>query len=94
MRKKIAIPKMDGPSIYRICVPGSLDAEWCSRLGGMNITEGRNPDGEVETTLVGRLPDQAALSGVLNTLYELHLPVSLVECLQANGCGERDSLDS
>lgn len=93
MRKKIAIPKMDGPSIYRICVPGSLDTEWCSRLGGMNITEGRNPDGEVETTLVGRLPDQAALSGVLNTLYELHLPVSLVECLQANGSGERGSLN-
>jgi hypothetical protein len=55
----------------------------------MNITESRNPDGGVETVLVGRLPDQAALSGVLNTLYELHLPVSLVECLEANGSGER-----
>jgi hypothetical protein len=89
MRKKIAIPKMDCPSIYRICVPGSLDAEWSHRVGGMNITESRNPDGGVETVLVGRLPDQAALSGVLNTLYELHLPVSLVECLEANGSGER-----
>ena len=84
-RRKIAIPRMDRPSVYRICVPGRLGTEWCHRVGGMNITESRNADGGVETVLVGRLPDQAALSGVLNTLYELHMPVSLVECLEADG---------
>ena len=36
-----------------------------------------------QTVLVGRLRDQAALSGVLNILYELHLPVLSVECLEA-----------
>jgi hypothetical protein len=29
--------------------------------------------------LVGHMTDQAALSGVLNTLYELHLPLLSVE---------------
>jgi len=31
--------------------------------------------------LTGELADQAALIGVINTLYELHLPILLVECL-------------
>ena len=35
------------------------------------------------TTLLGELSDQAALAGVLNTLYELHLPVLTVERLSA-----------
>jgi hypothetical protein len=34
------------------------------------------------TTLTGRLRDQAELSGVLNTLYELHLPILKVEMLE------------
>jgi hypothetical protein len=33
------------------------------------------------TVLEGWLPDQAALAGVLNTLYELHLPLLSVEIL-------------
>ena len=36
------------------------------------------------TTLEGELSDQAALAGVLNTLYELHLPVLLVKRLELN----------
>jgi hypothetical protein len=35
----------------------------------------------VVATLVGRLKDQAELSGVLNTLYEMHLPLLSVEIL-------------
>jgi hypothetical protein len=33
------------------------------------------------TTLSGELSDQAALCGVLNTLYELHLPLLTVKRL-------------
>jgi hypothetical protein len=33
------------------------------------------------TVLAGHLADQAALSGVLNTLYDLHLPLLSVENL-------------
>ena len=33
------------------------------------------------TILIGHLKDQAALSGVLNALYDLHLPVISVELL-------------
>jgi hypothetical protein len=66
---------------YRISVEGCLKESWSDRLGGMTITRSSSPDHGEVTTLVGRLRDQAALSGVLNTLYELHLPILSVELL-------------
>jgi hypothetical protein len=72
-------PTMGGPATYRIRVRGYLDAGWSDRIGEMKITESHGPDGEAESVLVGRLLDQAALSGVLNTLYDLHLPLVSVE---------------
>jgi hypothetical protein len=33
------------------------------------------------TILIGRLIDQAALAGVMNALYNLHLPVFSVELI-------------
>ena len=66
---------MRGPAIYRIRVRGRLDAGWSDRIVGMQVTETRGPVGKAETILVGRLAAQAALSGILNSLYELHLPV-------------------
>jgi hypothetical protein len=40
------------------------------------------------TTLVGRLPDQAALIGVLNHLYDLGLALISLECLQDEPTGD------
>jgi hypothetical protein len=37
--------------------------------------------GSTITELSGRLVDQAALTGVLNTLYDLGLPLLLVEAI-------------
>jgi hypothetical protein len=73
----------DSPATYRIGVRGRIPARWCDRLEGMTVTE-RSPEAELPvTTLLGELSDQAALAGVLNTLYELHLPVLSVERLSA-----------
>jgi hypothetical protein len=64
-------------------VLGRISARWCDRLEGMTITE-CSPEAESPvTTLLGELADQAALAGVFNTLYELHLPVLSVERLSA-----------
>ena len=76
-------PTMHGPAIYRICVRGRLDARWSERIGGMQVTETQGFDGAPETILVGRLADQASLSGILNSLYELHLPVMSAECVDS-----------
>jgi len=74
-------PTMQDPATYRIAVRGRLDPKWSSRLAGMTISHRRWPGGGVATVLEGRLADQAALSGVLNALYELHLPVLSADCL-------------
>lgn len=69
----------DAPAVYKICVHGSLDPQWSERLEGMSISIMESADLHSVTTLEGNLLDQAALSGVLNTLYDLHLPVLSVE---------------
>ena len=73
--------KLETPATYRIRVQGKLDESWLERLGGMAVTSDAAEDKAPVTTLVGHLTDQAALSGVLNTLYELHLPLLSVENL-------------
>ena len=73
---------MSAPATYRIIVHGGIDPAWINRLGGMSISERRSDQGDLESILVGRLSDQAALSSVLNTLYEMHLPVVSADCLE------------
>jgi hypothetical protein len=70
-----------GPATYRIRIKGRLDEHWSDRLGGMTITTSKVGDQKPVTTLAGPLLDQAALLGVLNALYDLHLPLFSVECL-------------
>lgn len=63
--------QFDRPAVYEIRVTGVLDESWSDCLGGMTIVN--TPAGQQtalpEATLAGRLEDQAALLGVLNTLY-------------------------
>ena len=73
--------QLETPATYRIRVQGRINASWSDRLGGMSITEDIAADPPGVTILVGHLVDQAALSGILNTLYDLHLPLLSVENL-------------
>jgi hypothetical protein len=73
----------DRPATYRIDVQGRVPARWYDRLEGMAITECSTDAEHPVTTLLGELSDQAALEGVLDTLFALHLPVVSVERLSA-----------
>jgi hypothetical protein len=73
--------KFDGPASYRIRVQGHLDDSWSDRLGGMVITRAFTEDKQPMTILIGHLKDQAALAGIMNALYGLHLSVFSVELL-------------
>ena len=73
--------KLWTPATYRIEVEGALDESWSDRLGGLRIRSRQRADESTVTTLSGRMRDQAELSGVLNSLYELHLPILKVEVL-------------
>ena len=66
---------------YRIIVEGVLDPVWFECLGGLEITEQRQPGSPVVTRLEGRLVDQSALQGVLDMLFMLGLRLITVECL-------------
>ncbi len=68
-----------GPAIYRIVVQGLLGEEWSGRLAGMEITSVTRGTGAPHTELRGPVHDQAELSGVLETLHDLHLPIVKVE---------------
>jgi hypothetical protein len=71
----------DRPATYQINVLGMIDPDWSDRLSGMTISLVREEACPPVTTLKGELNDQAALAGVFNTLYELHLPILSVLCL-------------
>lgn len=71
----------DQPATYQISVLGRIDPTWSDRLEGMTIRKATVEVSPPVTTMEGELSDQAALAGVLNTLYELHLPILLVKCL-------------
>ena len=72
----------DLPATYQIVVQGRIDQSWIDRLEGMAVSQGTVEAGKPVTTLEGELRDQAALAGVLNALYELHLFVISVNCLK------------
>ena len=67
--------RMESPGKYQITIQGCLNADWSDRLGGLSIITTQSDDGQSVTILTGVLVDQAALLGVLNTLYDLRYPL-------------------
>ena len=72
---------MSAAAVYRITVRGKLGEKLAKSLDGLNLSEITGNGGIPVGVLVGRFIDQAALSGLLNSLYDLQLPIISVECL-------------
>jgi hypothetical protein len=69
-------------SCYQIHVEGVLDPQWSECLAGLAISVREQPAQPPVTVLTGPLADQAALQGVLDTLFMLNMPLLMVErCL-------------
>lgn len=73
--------KFHSPAVYKIIVAGALSKSWSERLGGMQVNVAHAKEEDPVTILIGQINDQAALSGVLNTLYDNHLPIISVNML-------------
>ena len=71
------------PAVYRICILGYLDANWSEYCGGMAIEHANDPKFHALTIMTGRLIDQSALIGVLNSLHDLGCPIMSVEYIAA-----------
>lgn len=69
---------MESKAFYSIRVLGHVQEKWSERLGDMKISVSTETDQTV-SMLEGSLRDQASLSGVLNTLYEMHFTVLSLE---------------
>jgi hypothetical protein len=67
------------PSMYRISVLGTLEKKWSVYYGGMTIEHESDPKRGAMSILTGRLADQAALIGVLNSLYDIGYRIHSVE---------------
>jgi hypothetical protein len=71
----------DLPASYQIIVEGRIDTNWSDLLEGMKSSQVTLDDYPHCTCLEGELIDQAALAGVMNALYEMHLTVISVKRL-------------
>ncbi len=71
-----------GPARYRIVVQGIVGEHWRDRLAGLSVSTIERSPAPPRTTLLGEIRDQAELNGVLDTLYNLHLPIVTVETVE------------
>jgi len=69
------------PAVYRIKIQGILDTNWSDYYGGMTIEHEREPKHYTMSILMGRLADQSALIGVLNSLHDIGYSILSVEYL-------------
>jgi hypothetical protein len=71
------------PARYRISIQGTLDKNWSKSCGGLTIEHENDLKRGAMTILAGRLADQSALIGVLNSLYDMGCPILSVEYMEA-----------
>jgi hypothetical protein len=78
------ISTVNYPATYRIRFSGRLDTSWSDLLEGMTVTTTGGKDTPETTALEGQVLDQAALTGIINTLSDLRMPLLSVECLDCS----------
>jgi hypothetical protein len=71
-------PELSQVDVYCIRIQGILGEHWSDYLGGMKISV-RNQRSPPQTVLYGPVLDQAALLGILTTLYDMGFELKSVE---------------
>ena len=69
------------PAIYKIIVQGEIDRNRSDLISGLQITVQKVAGKKPITSLIGRIDDQSALSGILTMLNDMHLTVISVNML-------------
>lgn len=75
---------------YRIEVEGPLPPSWTESFAGMRITTREGADQSLVTRLNGRVRDQSELTGLLNALADLQLPILSVKQIEEANDEKRD----
>jgi hypothetical protein len=81
---ELSLPqKPDKTSIYRIVIDGELHESWSDWLGKVELERKQQGVDICHTILLSEVPDQAALRGLLNRIWDLNLKlISLNKCKQ------------
>jgi hypothetical protein len=66
------------PALYRICVQGYLGDRWAGMFEGLTLDRDAS---QGTTALIGVVPDQAALHGILARIRDLGLPLLSLTCI-------------
>ncbi len=74
---------IDTRGVYLIRVLGALDATWLDYFEGLSIVVRTLSDLSSISTLCAHDADQTELIGILNSLYNSHLLIVSVECLDS-----------
>jgi hypothetical protein len=64
---------MANEQVYQIKVQSKLDEKWSSWFEGLAVTSEVLDEGATVTVLTGPVPDQAALRGILEKIWDLNL---------------------
>jgi hypothetical protein len=82
-----------GGSWYEIRIEGALDDRWAQWVRGSTLTTEADPDGNRTSSLTVRVPDQAALRGLLNKMWDLNLTLVCVRRIAFDPLEETDHGD-
>ena len=83
---------MHETAVYRIRFQGAVDDSWNQHLDAGWTIQYANSIPET-MTITGIMRDQAALIGLLSSLYEVGLPLLEVEYLGATITGQRSGIE-
>jgi hypothetical protein len=78
------------PALYQIRVRGKLGEHWSDWCGGLSFASQEAEDGSQVTTLTGMVADQAALRGILTTLWDLGLTLLSVSQIEPGSREQRE----
>ena len=74
------IVDFSAPAKFEIEVGGVLNKNLSDFLGGLSISHATNNEKKI-SLLRGEILDQAALIGILNSLYEMRFPILCVQII-------------
>jgi hypothetical protein len=78
-------------AVYRIRIQGAFNKAWLQDLNPDWTIQFKDESTQVTTTITGVIRDQAALMGLLSSLYDVGLPLLGLECLETTaGQSRRD----
>ena len=68
-------------AIYKIVVQGEIEPDWSDTIWGLQVDVLKQKGMKSITSLIGRINDQSALSGILTMLNDMHMIVVSVNML-------------